>query len=82
MFGIFFVNIIMGNIAGFIIKSISLKNKELGLNFSGLLSSIGCFLERNNYDYVKITFEKHKNFSHDVFIYVVFYLVFFYFISL
>ena len=58
----FFVNIIMGDIEGFIIKSIPLKYKELGLNFSGLLSSIGCFLARNNYDYIKITFENTQEF--------------------
>ena len=58
----FFLNIIMGDIEGFIIKSIPLKYKELGLNFSGLLSSIGCFLARNNYDYIKITFEKTQEF--------------------
>ena len=58
----FFLNIIMGDIEGFIIKSIPLKYKELGLNFSGLLSNIGCFLARNNYDYIKITFEKTQEF--------------------
>ena len=52
----------MGNIEGFIIKSIPLKYKELGLNFSGLLSTIGCFLARNIYDYIKITFEKTSEF--------------------
>ena len=58
----FFINVIMGNIEGFIIKSISLKYKELGLNFSGLLSTIGCFLARNIYDYIKITFETTQEF--------------------
>ena len=58
----FFINVIMGNIEGFIVKSIPLKYKELGLNFSGLLSTIGCFASRNNYDYIKITFEKTYEF--------------------
>lgn len=58
----FFINVIMGNIEGFIIKSIPLKYKELGLNFSGLLSTIGCFLARSIYDYIKITFEKSQEF--------------------
>ena len=58
----FSINVIMGNIEGFIIKSIPLKYKELGLNFSGLLSTIGCFLARNIYDYIKITFEKTSEF--------------------
>lgn len=58
----FCINVIMGNIEGFIIKSIPLRYKELGLNFSGLLSTIGCFCARNNYDYIKITFEKTQEF--------------------
>ena len=58
----FSINVIMGDIEGYIIKSIPLKYKELGLNFSGLLSTIGCFLARNIYDYVKITFEKTSEF--------------------
>ena len=58
----FSINVIMGDIEGFIIKSIPLKYKELGLNFSGLLSTIGCFLARNIYDYIKITFEKTNEF--------------------
>ena len=58
----FFINVIMGDIEGFIIKSIPLKYKELGLNFSGLLSTIGCFCARNIYDYIKITFEKTLEF--------------------
>ena len=61
-FSFFFVNVIMGSIEGFIIKSIPLKYKELGLNFSGLLSTIGCFLARNIYDYIKITFDKTLEF--------------------
>ena len=61
-FSFLFVNVIMGSIEGFIIKSIPLKYKELGLNFSGLLSTIGCFLARNIYDYIKITFDKTLEF--------------------
>ena len=61
-FCFFFVNVIMGSIEGFIIKSIPLKYKELGLNFSGLLSNISCFLARNIYDYIKITFDKSFEF--------------------
>ena len=61
-FCFFFVNVIMGSIEGFIIKSIPLKYKELGINFSGLLSNISCFLARNIYDYIKITFDKSFEF--------------------
>ena len=61
-FCFFFINVIMGSIEGFIIKSIPLKYKELGLNFSGLLSNIACFLARNIYDYIKITFDKSLEF--------------------
>ena len=59
----FSINVIMGDIEGFIIKSIPLKYKELGLNFSGFLSTIACFLARNIYDYVKLTFDKDQEIS-------------------
>ena len=59
---IFFINVSMGDIEGFIIQSIPLKYKEFGLNFCGLISTIGCFLSRCIYDYIKITFEKSNQF--------------------
>ena len=58
----FFANVLMGDLEGFIIQSIPLKYKEFGLNFCGLISTIGNFLARNIYDYVKITFEKSNSF--------------------
>ena len=61
-FSFFFINVIMGDIEGFIIKSIPLRYKELGLNFSGFLSTIGCFCARNIYGYIKITFDKTQEF--------------------
>ena len=59
---IFFINVSMGDIEGFIIQSIPLKYKEFGLNFCGLISTIGCFLSRCIYDYIKNTFEKSNQF--------------------
>ena len=58
----FFINVSMGDIEGFIIQSIPLKYKEFGLNFCGLISTIGCFLARCIYDYIKNTFEKSNQF--------------------
>ena len=58
----FFVNVSIGNIEGYIIQSIPLKYKEFGLNFCGLISTIGCFLARNIYDYIKTTFDKSNQF--------------------
>ena len=58
----FFINVSMGDIEGFIIQSIPLKYKEFGLNFCGFLSTVGCFIARNIYNYIKITFEKSNKF--------------------
>ena len=58
----FFINIFMGDIEGYIIQSIPLKYKEFGINFCGLISTIGCFLARSIYDYIKVTFEKSNEF--------------------
>ena len=58
----FFMNISMGNLEGYIIQSIPLKYIEFGLNFCGLMSTIGCFIARSIYDYVKITFDKTNQF--------------------
>jgi hypothetical protein len=58
----FFINVSMGDIEGYIIQSIPLKYKEFGLNFCGLISTIGCFLARSIYNYIKITFEKSNEF--------------------
>ena len=58
----FFINVSMGDIEGYIIQSIPLKYKEFGLNFCGLISTIGCFLARSIYDYIKVTFEKSNEF--------------------
>lgn len=54
----FSMNMSMGNLEGYIIQSLPLKYVEFGLNFCGLISTIGCFIARNVYDYIKITFEK------------------------
>ena len=58
----FFSNLIMGNIEGYIIKSIPLKYKEFGLNFCGLITTLAYFCARSIYDYIKITFEKTNPF--------------------
>ena len=58
----FFINILMGDLEGFIVQSIPLKYKEFGLNFCGFISTVGCFLARIVYDYIKITFEKSNPF--------------------
>ena len=58
----FFINVSMGNIEGYIVQSIPLKYKEFGLNFCGLISTIGCFFARSMYDYIKTTFEKSNQF--------------------
>jgi hypothetical protein len=58
----FFMNISMGNLEGYIIQSIPLKYIEFGLNFCGLMSTIGCFIARSIYDYIKITFDKTNPF--------------------
>ena len=58
----FFINISMGDLEGYIIQSIPLKYIEFGLNFCGFISTIGCFLARSIYDYIKITFEKTNPF--------------------
>ena len=52
----------MGDLEGFIVQSIPLKYKEFGLNFCGFISTVGCFLARIVYDYIKITFEKSNPF--------------------
>ena len=58
----FFSNLIMGNIEGYIIKSIPLKYKEFGINICGLITTLTYFLARIIYDYIKITFEKTNQF--------------------
>lgn len=58
----FFINVSIGGIEGYIVQSIPLKYKEFGLNFCGLISTIGCFLARNIYDYIKNIFEKSNQF--------------------
>ena len=58
----FFMNISMGDLEGYIIQSLPLKYIEFGLNFCGFISTIGCFLARSLYDYIKITFEKTNPF--------------------
>ena len=58
----FFINVSIGNIEGYIIQSIPLKYKEFGLNFCGLISTIGCFFARSIYDYIKTTFDKSNKF--------------------
>ena len=58
----FFINTLMGDLEGFIIQSIPLKYKEFGLNFCGFVSTMGCFIARSIYDYIKITFEKSNPF--------------------
>ena len=58
----FFINISMGDLEGYIIQSVPLKYIEFGLNFCGFISTIGCFLARSLYDYIKITFEKTSPF--------------------
>ena len=52
------INISSGYLEGYIIKSIPLKYKEFGLNFCGLISTLGCLLAENMYTYIKYTFEK------------------------
>ncbi len=52
----------MGDLEGYIIQSIPLKYIEFGLNFCGFISTIGCFLARSIYDYIKITFAKTNPF--------------------
>ena len=47
----------MGYLEGYIIQSIPLKYIEFGLNFCGLIATIGCFVARSMYDYIKSTFE-------------------------
>ena len=58
----FFINVSMGDIEGYIIQSIPLKYKEFGLNFCGFISTLGYFLARIIYDYIKTTFEKTNEF--------------------